>query len=123
MPLSSCILTRGDRDVGPAWGSPNPVWTAGPTRASIYENDGRSPPSRIEPSCKDLRPIGVLGTLAVADFNPCGQKLQEDADPDRQEPTLPKIDSMQFVDIAGIELLKNRHKSICGDILSDDERG
>ena len=43
------------------------------------------------------------GRLSLADFDPLGQKLQEDADPERHEPTLPKIDSMQFVDVARIE--------------------
>src|SRR5258708_31424217 len=31
--------------------------------------------------------------------------------------------SVQFVDVAGIELLKNRDKPIGGDIISDYERG
>jgi len=65
----------------------------------------------------------VLVSLGLADFDPLGQKLQEDADPDRQDPTLPKIDSMQFVDIAGIELFENGDKAICGDIVPDNERG
>jgi hypothetical protein len=41
------------------------------------------------------------GRPTLADFDVPGQKLQEDADPNRQEPALPKIDSMQFVDVAG----------------------
>src|SRR5258707_8615713 len=63
---------------------------------------------------------GSAATLA--DFDLLGQKLQEDADPDRQEPTLPKIDSMQFVDVARVEPLKNGDKPIGGDIIPDYER-
>jgi cyclohexanone monooxygenase len=67
--------------------------------------------------------LRVPGRPSLADFDLLGQKLQEDADPDRQEPTLPKIDSMQFVDVARVELLKNRDKPIGGDIIPDYERG
>jgi hypothetical protein len=63
------------------------------------------------------------GRPSLADFDLLGQKLQEDADPDWQEPTLPKIDSMQFVDVARVELLKNTDKPIGGDIIPDYERG
>ena len=65
----------------------------------------------------------VRGRPSLADFDVLGQKLQEDADPDRQEPTLPKIDSMQFVDVARVEFLKNRDKPIGDDIIPDYERG
>jgi hypothetical protein len=47
---------------------------------------------KFEPSYKAAGRSGVLGRPVVADFNPFGQKLQQDADPDRREPTLPKID-------------------------------
>src|SRR3984957_19987770 len=69
------------------------------------------------------RTLRLPGRPSLADFDVLGQKLQEDADPDRQEPTLPKIDSMQFVDVARVELLKNRDKPIGGDIIPDYERG
>jgi hypothetical protein len=59
----------------------------------------------------------VLGRPVVGEFDPLGQKVEEDADPDRQEPTLPKRDSMQFVDVAGVEFLENRDKPIGGDIV------
>lgn len=52
------------------------------------------------------RVLRFPGRPSLADFDVLGQKLQEDADPDRQEPTLPKIDGMQFVDVAGVELFK-----------------
>jgi hypothetical protein len=52
------------------------------------------------------RMLRWLGSPSLADFDVLGQKPQEDADPDWQKPALPKIDSMQFVDVAGIELLK-----------------
>jgi hypothetical protein len=42
---------------------------------------------------------------------------------ERQEPTLPRIDSMQFVDVARIERLENRDKPIGGNIILDHERG
>src|ERR1700722_14484854 len=69
------------------------------------------------------RTLRLPGRPSLADFDVLGQKRQEDADPDRQEPTLPKIDSMQFVDVARVELLKNRDKPIGGDIIPDYERG
>src|SRR5271167_832062 len=67
--------------------------------------------------------LDVLGRLGATDFDPFGQKLQEDTDPDRQEPTLPKIDRMQLVDVARVEFLENGDKAIGGDIVLDDERG
>ena len=36
---------------------------------------------------------------------------------------MPKVDSVQFVDVARVEFLKNRDKSIGGDIIPDYERG
>jgi hypothetical protein len=60
---------------------------------------------------------------AVADFDPLGQKLQEDSDPKRQKPTLSKIDGMQFVDVARIERLENRDETIGGNIIPDYEGG
>jgi hypothetical protein len=63
------------------------------------------------------------GRPSLADFDLLGQKLQEDANPDRQEPTLSKVDCMQFVNVARVELLKNRDKPIGGDIVPDYERG
>ena len=63
------------------------------------------------------------GRPTLADFDVPGQKLQEDADPNRQEPALPKIDSMQFVDVAGVELFKYGDKPFGDDIIPDYERG
>jgi hypothetical protein len=76
---------------------------------------------KFEPSYKAAGRSRVLGRPVVADFNPLGQKLEEDTDPNRQEPTLPKIDGMQFVDVAGVEFLENGDKPIGGDIVLDDE--
>ena len=59
------------------------------------------------------------GRPSFADFDLLGQKLQEDANPHRQESALPKIDSMEFVDVAGVEILKNGNKPIFGDIVPD----
>jgi hypothetical protein len=70
----------------------------------------------------ETRP-SVPGRPSLANFDVLGQKLQEDADPDRQEATLPKIDSMQFVDVAGVELFKYGKKPIGGDVIPDYERG
>jgi hypothetical protein len=67
--------------------------------------------------------LRVPGRPSLADFDVLRQKLQEDADPDRQKPALPKIDSMQFVDVARVELLENRDKPIGGDVIPDYERG
>jgi hypothetical protein len=47
----------------------------------------------------------VLLRPVVGEFDPLGKKVEEDTDPKRQEPTLPKIDSVQFVDVARIERL------------------
>jgi hypothetical protein len=83
-------MHRGDRDGRDAdlgrWAAfRRPPLRAG---ASIYLNDGRSQPVRIEPSYKAFGRLRVLGWLGVADFDPFGEKFQEDANPDRQEPTL-----------------------------------
>ena len=67
--------------------------------------------------------LRVSGRPSLADFDVLRQKLQEDADPDRQKPALTKIDSMQFVDVARVELFENRDKPIGGDIIPDYERG
>ena len=63
------------------------------------EGEKRRPPQRM---------LRFPGRPSLADFDLLGQKLQEDADPDWQESTLPKIDSVQFVDVARVELLKAR---------------
>ena len=81
------------------------------------------PVASDEPSYKAAGRSRVLGRPVVADFDPLGQKLQEDTDTERQEPTLPKIDSMQFVDVARIERLENRDKPIGGNIVLDQDRG
>ena len=57
--------------------------------------------------------------LWIADLDPLGQKLEEDTDSERQEPTLPKIDRMQFVEVTRIERLENRDKPIGGNIILD----
>jgi hypothetical protein len=69
------------------------------------------------------RLLPVPGRPSFADFDLLGQKPQEDANPDRQEPTLPKIDSVEFVDVAGVELLKNRDKPICDNIVTNYKKG
>ena len=51
----------------------------------------------------------------------CWARNSRKTRPDRQEPTLPKIDSMQFVDVAGVELFKYGDKPIGGDIVPDYE--
>ena len=112
---------RKRRSSSRMWGHRPRSATAAPARASVSENEGRSQPGRIEPSYKAYGRLRVLGRPGVTDFDPLGQKLQEDADPDRQEPTLPKIDGMQFVEVAGVEFLENRDKPIGGDIVLDDE--
>src|ERR1700730_17423631 len=80
---------------------------APPARASVYENEGRSQPGRIEPSYKAYSRLRVLGRPGVTDFDPLGQKLQEDADADRQGPTLPKIDGIMIVCVYGVEFLED----------------
>jgi hypothetical protein len=78
--------------------------------------------SSDEPSCEVAGRSRVLGRPVVADFDPLRQKLQEHTDPKLQEPTLPNIDSMQFVDVAEIERLEDRDETIGGNIILDYER-
>lgn len=70
-----------------------------------------------------ITPSQVLGPPVVGEFDAIGKKVEEDTDPKRQEPTLPKIDSMQFVDVARIERLEDRDETIGGNIIPDYERG
>jgi hypothetical protein len=70
-----------------------------------------------------ITPSQVLGPPVVGEFDAIGKKVEEDTDPQGQEPTLPKIDSMQFVDVARIERLEDRDETIGGNIILDYERG
>ncbi|SEE30509.1 Predicted arabinose efflux permease, MFS family [Bradyrhizobium erythrophlei] len=70
-----------------------------------------------------ITPSQMLGPPVVGEFDAIGKKVEEDTDPQRQEPNLPKIDSMQFVDVARIERLEDRDETIGGNIILDYERG